>query len=111
MDIIESNEGNVTILTLAGRLDLYNGPTLKERAASLIEAGKTQLLLVLAEVTLIDSSGMGTLLGIRSDIRAVGGTVALAEPTELTASILHNHLGEFIPIYDDEEEALAMFPG
>ena len=70
--------GNVLILDLSGRI------TLGEEAASLrdtlrehLEAGQKNILLNLAEVTYIDSSGLGQLVGSFATVTSRGGQLKL----------------------------------
>ena len=70
--------GNVLILDLSGR------STLGEEAASLrdtlrehLEAGQKNILLNLAEVTYIDSSGLGQLVGSFATVTSRGGQLKL----------------------------------
>ena len=52
--------GDIAILDLAGRIVLNDGSaTMREAIAKLREAGSTKILLNLADVSFMDSSGLG----------------------------------------------------
>ena len=76
INVLES--GDVLILDLNGRI------TLGEEAASLrdtlkeqIDSGRKNILLNLAEVTYIDSSGLGQLVGSFATVTSRGGQLKL----------------------------------
>jgi anti-sigma B factor antagonist len=62
LDIVEEREGPVPVLRLLGTLDITTIDRLRERIIELLERDDPAVALDLAQVGVVDSSGMGTLL-------------------------------------------------
>ena len=65
-------------LTLSGEIDLAVAPDLQERGAELAKAvAPGELEVDLADVTFIDSSGLGALISLRNTARTCGANLRL----------------------------------
>ena len=60
----------VTVITLAGELDLNNAAGLKKIFKELDEQDKNQILINCSELTYIDSSGLGILIRTKANFTA-----------------------------------------
>ena len=111
--INQRREGNVTVLDLKGRLRIGgNTVSLHKSVRCLVEEGKTQILLSLANVTFIDSSGLGELIASHVTVGNKGGEIKLVHLTERLHELMTNtKLLSVFDVYDDEPEALASFKG
>jgi anti-sigma B factor antagonist len=105
--------GDVTILDLQGRATIDGGGTalldnnLKEMAAG----GARQVLLNLADVTQLDSSGVSIIVKAHRSLRSRGGDLRLLRPSNHALEVFRAlHLTKLIPIFEDENQALASFP-
>jgi len=109
----ERRVGDVTVLDLKGRVRVMGGTVALHRSIRcLVEEGKTQILLNLAQVTHIDSSGLGELLASRVTVRNKGGEMKLSHLTEgLTEVMTAAKLLTVFDVYDNEEDAIASFTG
>jgi anti-sigma B factor antagonist len=68
----------VTVLVLDGRIVLGEETTaLRENVKGLLAAGNKNLILDLKNVTVIDSSGLGTLVAAHSSAKSAGASVRL----------------------------------
>jgi anti-sigma B factor antagonist len=65
------------VLEVEGEVDLYTAPELKARMAEVFEAGKIRLVMDFSEVTYIDSTTLGVLVGGVKRVRPAGGSLAL----------------------------------
>lgn len=65
------------VLDVAGEIDVYTAPQFKEAVNQIINTGQKDLVIDLAQVTYMDSSGFGTLLSATKRLRPEGGTVNL----------------------------------
>ena len=74
--------GDVTLVRARGDIDLYSAPTLRTQLLELIAAGQRCLVVDLSEVTFLDSSGLGVLVGALKRVRADDGWVRLVCPDE-----------------------------
>ena len=98
--------GDVDVIRLRGRLDARTSPQLMERCAGVRDAGR-RVVLNLAGVSFLSSSGIGALLALTEEFREHGSSVQLVEasPTVREAIELLN-LEEFLSLFDTEAEAL-----
>src|SRR5687767_8701810 len=76
--IHERREGDVAVLDLKGRIRISGGTLALHRSIRCLgEEGKTKVLLNLAGVTHIDSTGLGELLSSYITLRNKGGQIKL----------------------------------
>ncbi len=110
--------GDVTILDLSGLLSLGEpyaaGPesdvVLGEKVRELIENGQKKILLNLASVTFVDSSGAGQLAGAFASARNRGALLKLLKPTYQVKTLLKvTKLDTLLDVLDDEENAIQAF--
>jgi anti-sigma B factor antagonist len=79
----------VTVLELDGRIVLGEETvTLREKVKSLLAEGKNKIVLDLKNVSMIDSSGLGTLVAIYSSAKAAGATMRLCNLSSRTDELL-----------------------
>ena len=111
--INERRMGNVTVLDLKGRVRIGGGTvSLHKSIRCLVAEGKTEILLNLAGVTHIDSSGLGELISSHVTVNDRGGQIKLIHLTEsLRELMIITKLLTVFDVYDDEPEALLSFTG
>lgn len=105
--------GDVTVLDLKGRIRI-NGSTLvlHRSIRCLVDEGKTKILLNLAEVTHIDSIGLGELISSQITVSNKGGEIKLVHLTERLRDLMTiTKLLTVFDVYDNEPDALASFTG
>ena len=77
-----TDDGEVTVLTLAGQITLDDGDLAFRRCIhDLIDRGRTKLVVNLGDVTYIDSAGVGMLAAKLKTVREKGGDLRLARLT------------------------------
>jgi anti-sigma B factor antagonist len=91
---------------VAGEIDLFSAPQLKERLAELVGQGKNHLVVDLGKVGFMDSTGLGVLLGALKRVKEQDGTLAIVCPPGpihrvLTLTGLH----KVFSIYDSLADA------
>jgi anti-sigma B factor antagonist len=103
----------VTILDLSGRITLGEGSvTLRDATRELLGKGSKRILLNLADVTYIDSSGIGELVSAYTAVRNQGGDLKLLSLTKKVHDLLQiTKLYTVFDIKDDEASAVASFAG
>jgi anti-sigma B factor antagonist len=103
----------VTILDLSGRITLGEGSViLREQIRDLLAKGQKKILLNLADVTYIDSSGIGELVSAFTAVKNQGGELKLLKLTKKVHDLLQiTKLYTVFDIKDDEPAALAAFGG
>ena len=111
--IHERRERDVAVLDLKGRIRINGGTLALHRSIRcLVEEGKTKILLNLAGVTHIDSTGLGELISSYVTVSNKGGQIKLVHLTERLKDIMTiTKLLTVFDVYDNEPDALASFTG
>ncbi|MGQ0763917.1 MAG: STAS domain-containing protein [Acidobacteriota bacterium] len=111
MEINPRADGSVTILDLKGNLTIGSGEEeLTETIAQLLGDGRKHLLLNLAEVPIIDSSGIGGLIKLFTRVKNGGGKLKLLNPSRNMRQLLSiTGLLSVLEVFDDEATALSSF--
>jgi anti-sigma B factor antagonist len=103
------NDG-IVVVDCAGRI-VFGEETavLRDRVKALITEG-SRIVLNLADVTYIDSGGLGTLVALYTTARNAGGSVKLARLTQRVGDLLQvTKLLTVFEVYNSEEEAVESF--
>jgi len=103
--------GKVTILDIDGRIVLGDEiDDLRTAVRNLIGDGRKKIILNLAAVDYIDSSGVGELVGCFTTVRNAGGELKLLNLTQKVHDVLHvTKLYTVFDIKDDEFTAVKSF--
>ena len=101
----------VTIMDLSGRITLGEGSVvLREQIRDLLAKGQKKILLNLADVTYIDSSGIGELVSGFTTVTNNGGQLKLLNLTKRVKDLLQiTKLYTVFEVFDDEAEAIRSF--
>ena len=111
LDLKERQAGDVTILDLSGEVRIGDSSVaLRNSVRNLADQGKTKVLLNLAGVKYIDSSGIGELIANYTTISRQGGQLKLLNLTDRIQNLLViTKLLTVFDSYEDEAEALKSF--
>jgi anti-sigma B factor antagonist len=111
LNIKQRQAGDVTILDLDGEVRIGDSATaLRGAIRELAAAGHTKILLNLAGVRYIDSSGIGELIANYTTIGRSGGQLKLLSLTDKVQDLLViTKLLTVFDVYDAESEALSSF--
>ena len=110
MVFTERQVGGITILDLTGQLTEATGGEMWRRIRGLAAAGDSRVLLNLAGVSYVDSSGLGTMVASFVAVKRVGGMLKLLNPTKRTQLLLSvTALTTVMTSFDDEAVAVASF--
>jgi anti-sigma B factor antagonist len=104
-------KGDVTIVDISGKLTLGEGSSaLREKMWELVEAGSKQVLLNMASVSRIDSSGIGELAVGYTNVTSAGGEMKLLNLDNHVEDLLRiTKLCEVFETYEDEDSAIRSF--
>ncbi len=107
----ERQAGDVTILDMSGKITIGEGSvTLRSAIRRLLEEGKKKILLNLAGVGYVDSSGIGELVSSFTAINKEGGQLKLLNLTQKIRDLLAiTKLLTVFDSYDEEETALKSY--
>ena len=111
LDVKERQAGDVTILDLSGDVRIGEGAiSLRDSIRNLADSGKKKVLLNLAGVKYMDSSGVGELIANYTTISRQGGQLKLLNLTDRIQNLLViTKLLTVFDSYDNEAEALKSF--
>lgn len=102
--------GKVYVIKCFGKIAAGEESQTLEAAMTRAVQHSNRLVLDVAEVSRVDSMGMGLLVRFLSRIRANGGDLRLAAPQPFFRSLLEmTKLTKIVRIYDTEEEAIVSF--
>ncbi|HVP65059.1 MAG TPA: STAS domain-containing protein [candidate division Zixibacteria bacterium] len=101
----------VTIVDLNGRITLGEGSVvLRDTVRNLLADDRKKILLNLADVTYIDSSGIGELVSAYTQVKNQGGDLKLLNLTKKVHDLLQiTKLYTVFEIADDEAKAIKSF--
>ena len=102
---------SVSVIDLSGRITLGEGCSqLRELIRDLLSKGHKLMLLNLADVTYIDSSGIGELVSGFTAVSNQGGQLKLLNLTKKVHDLLQiTKLLTVFDVHDDEAAAVASF--
>ena len=111
LNIRERQAGDVTILDLEGRITIGDGNvSLRNAIRRLIQEGKKKILLNLAGVGYVDSSGIGELVSSYTTIGREKGQLKLLNLTQKIQDLLAiTKLLTVFDTYENESAALNSF--
>lgn len=103
--------GDVTVIDAVGRITLGEGSSsFRDTVRDLATKGDKKLLLNLAEVTYIDSSGIGELVAAFTTVTNQGGQLKLLNLTKRIEDLLQiTKLYTVFDVSDDEAAAVQSF--
>ena len=105
------NIGDVTVVDAAGRITLgENTTSFRNVIHQLTAGGRKKILVNLADVTYIDSSGIGELIAAFTTVKHQGGVVKLLNPTKRVYDLLHiTKIYTVFEVFDDRTKAVSSF--
>ncbi|HTM16437.1 MAG TPA: STAS domain-containing protein [Terracidiphilus sp.] len=101
----------ITIVDLSGQITLGDASAaLRTEILDQVNNGFKKILVNLAEVTYIDSAGLGELTGSFTSVKNRGGQLKLLNLTKRVHDLMQiTKLYTVFDVYDDEKKALASF--
>jgi anti-sigma B factor antagonist len=110
MKIIERTLKDVTVLDLEGDLAMEGNRQFRRHVADTIDAGARKLILNLAGVPYMDSSGLGELISCYTAIRKLSGSVKLLHLNDRLQYLLTvTKLSALLETFDSEPAAISSF--
>ena len=102
---------SVSVVDLSGRITLGEGCSqLRELIRDLLAKGHKNILLNLGEVTYIDSSGIGELVGCYTSVRNQGGELKLLHLSKNVRNLLQvTRLFTVFDVQEDLHEAVKSY--
>jgi anti-anti-sigma factor len=106
-------ESGIVVLRPEGRLVLNDGDKeLRTACRRALDAGSRILLLNLADLTYVDSAGLGEIADCFKAATALGGRIMICEPRPTVVKLLNlTGLSKVMGVVASEAEALATLQG
>ena len=113
MTVSERSVGSVAILDVSGHVTLNDGADqIRDKVKTVLQEGKRHILVNLAQVSYMDSAGLGELVQAYSTVSKQGGALKLVSPTKRLKDLLViTKLITVFDSFDDEPAAVASFAG
>ena len=111
MKVATRQVDGVTILDLSGRITLGEGSvTLRDAVRDALAKGSRKILLNLADISYIDSSGIGEMVSAFTSVKNAGGELKLLNLTKKVHDLLQiTKLYTDFDVKDDEAKAISSF--
>jgi anti-sigma B factor antagonist len=107
---IDSGPRGVSVARPSGRLDLMTASKLKRALGDAVADGRQRLVVDMEEVSYLDSSGLGALVGVLKTARQAGGDMRIARPPEQALVVLElTTLDRVLTPYASVDEAVATY--
>ncbi len=102
--------GGVTVIDASGRITLGDATGLLRDTVLAAADSNTKILLNLADVSYIDSAGLGEMLGSYTSVRNKGGDLKLLNVQKRIKDLLQiTRLYTIFETFEDEAAAIASF--
>jgi len=100
-------EGKYPVIEVSGEIDVYTAPVFKGAVYEPITQGYRHIIVDMAHVSYMDSSGFGILLGACKRVMPNGGTVSLVGTNEMITRMLNiTRLDTVFKLHDSIESAI-----
>jgi len=87
LEVATARRDDLVVVTLSGELDIYTVPAFRREVAHL-DPTQCTVVVEMSDVTLIDSSGLGALVGLRNRAHHAGRKVGIAGPSPRVMRVL-----------------------
>jgi len=111
LDVNQREREGIVIFDMKGRVTLgQESSTLRDMVERLDGQSKNRLILNMAQVDYVDSSGLGTLVMVSSNLKKRGGAVKLLSLNRRNVELLvMTKLATIFEIFADEQDAINSF--
>jgi anti-sigma B factor antagonist len=110
--IEQSTRADIVILALGGRLTFRESDAVFDRVRALGAAGHSKVVLDLRNVSYVDSTGLGAIVGGYTSLTKLGGALKLVNPNKRTQELLlMTQLNRLLEIFDEVRDAVDSFSG
>jgi anti-sigma B factor antagonist len=101
-------QGDHTVISVAGEIDIYTAPRLQSELMAALNEGPARLIVDMSSVDFCDSTGINVLLGAHRHARDRGGELQLAGPGSATRKVLQvTGLESVFTVLDDPARVIG----
>lgn len=109
VNVASRDVGDLTVVEVTGEIDVYTAPMLRETLTTLVDDGRTDIVVDLTAVRFMDSTGLGLLVGVLKRLRGVDGRLQLVIDSERLLKVFRiTALTQVFTIHDTLDKALAV---
>lgn len=107
----DADVGDVTIIHFSGKITLGAGTAmLREAVESVLARGRGSIVLDFAEISYVDSVGLGTLVSVYTQVKQAGGQLKLMKLRQITRDLIQiTRLYSIFEVFSDQKLAVASF--
>lgn len=110
--VTTSQQDGVFVIAFGGDIDVASAVTVRDALDRVIAAGHHRIVMNLDEVTFLDSTGLGVMVGRLKAVRDVGGDMHLVCTTARIMRVMAiTSLDEVFTIHASTEDAVAALDG
>jgi len=110
MKIWEDKIDDIDVLEFEGRLDASSAQEIKDKVSALAKENRINLVIDMAAVEFMDSSGLGSLVGSLRLVNELGGDIKIASLQDPVRAIFElTRLHRIFEIFDDSGAAARSF--
>lgn len=107
-----TKKGCIPLIEVAGEVDVYTAPQLKQQMLTLLEGGAKDIVVDLTKVEYLDSTALGVLIGGLKRMREREGDLLLICPNERVRRVFEiTGLDKIFAMYNSEAEIAAQSSG
>lgn len=104
----ERLDDDLGVIVLSGEVDIYTAPQFKECLLELLDSGVRRLVVDLSQITFIDSTALGVLIGGVRRVHSSGGAMTIVVTTRPVERVLSiTGLDRVFSMHATRDEALA----
>lgn len=108
LGLTEREIDGVTVVVVAGEVDLTTAPRLREALVRHVTAARPSVVADLGGVQFMDSTGLGVLVGVLKRCRTLGGGLHLVVTRPRVRQVFEvTGLTTVLPLHADAEAAVA----
>jgi anti-sigma B factor antagonist len=108
LDLSAREEAGVSILAVAGEVDIYTAPSLDERLSALIAEGSYRIVVDMTGVDFLDSTGLGVMVKALKRVREHDGSLDVVVSSDRIHKVFRiTGLDRVITLHDTLPAALT----
>lgn len=109
LTVVVEMHGERALVRVSGSIDVYAAPAFRDRLERELDAGNSNLLVDLSEVSFLDSTGLSVLVGRLKHARHDGGQLELVCPEgRVRQAFVITGLNKVFVMHDTLTEALQV---
>jgi len=107
MDITHAKKGEISVLTINGRLDAATAPVADKIIKTILEGGCLRMLFDFSKLDYLGSGGLRVLLGAAKELRRKGGQIVLCSLPNLVKEIFEvSGFNSVVPISESVDSVI-----